>query len=191
MRNHPIAAFVTLVVLVGAFASLVMTGLNNAKEPTRTMEDPAERLRRQLQIGIALAEAERFESAEIFLFELAQKHPNVSAVWHNYGLVLYASRDLRKAQRAFQKARALDPDNWDAVAEMANLSKIDGDLDGALDLLESIPPGEGRVGTRLRLDPLWRDVASERIRKLKEKHDVVEGTSLRGQQLLEKGIGRH
>ena len=46
---------------------------------------------------------------------------------------------LREAQRAFE----IDPTNGDAISLLASKKATDGDLDGALKLLDTIPAGSG------------------------------------------------
>jgi tetratricopeptide (TPR) repeat protein len=185
VKNHPIAASIAFLVLAGGVASAAYYGVKGATS-NRDAAASESSLRHQLQVAIGLAKMEKFESAQELLAAMIEQHPEVGALWHNYGLVLSATSDLENAERAFDRARMLEPDNWDAVAELANLRRLNGDLDGALDLLDRIPVGAGRLTARLRLDPLWKGIRDDRLAALREKHGVPAETSVRGRQMIER-----
>jgi len=198
MKNHPIAGTLAFVALVGGLGYGVVTATRSSmrsaeggvsSEASSASEAAApsfEDLGEAIDFGIALARQERMDEALAHFEALTRIHPEAPAAWHNYGLALSAVRRYGPARTAFEKALALDPDFWDTTAELATLHVLEKDVSGGLDLLESIPPGEGRVGKRLRLDPVWQDVDDPRIGRLLQKHAAMEETSLRGTKAIDE-----
>ncbi|MEM1024908.1 MAG: tetratricopeptide repeat protein [Myxococcota bacterium] len=198
MKNHPIAGSLAFVVLVGGLGYGILTAtrssMHAASEPS-TMSDlkPSNgedseplSLGEAISRGIQLARQDRTDEALGHFEQLTRSHPDVAATWYNYGLALSAVRLYDASRTALERALALDPDFWDSTAELATLHVLEKDISGALELMETIPPGEGRVGKRLRLDPVWQEVEDPRIGKLLAKHPSIEDTSLRGTKAMDR-----
>jgi hypothetical protein len=124
------------------------------------------------------------------LEQLIEKHPNEPGLYLNLGIAQRAAEKLDDADRTFAKVLEMDPNDYDAMAERANIQKEKGNLDAAIDILEKIPPRGGRVDVRLRDDPLWFDVGDNpRVKALRQKHGIEDGTdtSLDLQRARKKG----
>jgi len=80
--------------------------------------------RAQLARAMALAEAATREA------------PNDPAAWKALGFVRSATGDIGGGMDAHRRAVALDPDAWDALMNLADLSDISGSREAALDYLE-------------------------------------------------------
>lgn len=186
MNNHPITATLAAAVLIGGLATLVVAGVRNgsraAEGPAHSQEeDERESLKRSFRTANILGRQGRFEEAKDLLRTLLENHPEEPGLWFNYGVALSALERYDEAEQAFEKTRELEPTNWDVLAELAALRKLQGQLDEALTLLEQIPQGEGRMAHRLRNDPLWTEVEDPRMDALVEKHVFAE-TSVRAKE---------
>jgi Flp pilus assembly protein TadD len=199
MKNHPIAGGLALIILVGGLGYGVVAAVRGSMRAAETSPSKSKSapdaeaaepsfasLGEAIDYGIALARQERMQEALAHFERLTRAYPEAPAAWHNYGLALSAVRMYGPARTALEKALALDPDSWDTTAELATLHVLEKDVSGGLELLESIPAGEGRVGKRLRLDPVWQDLDDPRVAKLLRKHATMEGTSLRGTKALDE-----
>ncbi|HJL40233.1 MAG TPA: tetratricopeptide repeat protein [Myxococcales bacterium LLY-WYZ-16_1] len=140
-----------------------------------------EQLKRQIRAGISFGQRGKLDEAEEVFAELAESHPDEAAVWYNLGVARSGLEDYDAAETAFERTRELEPDNWDVVAELATIRQLRGNTSGALDLLERIPVGEGRLSFRLREDPVWASGEGARFEALKEKHGGLE-TSVRAEE---------
>jgi tetratricopeptide (TPR) repeat protein len=175
MKEHPIAAGTFLIVVaggIGLFARAgIQSGAHHEKEAVRA------KLNQELDEVLNIARQEDYETAIQRLEKMIDDHPDMPGLYLNLGIAQRAANKLDDADRTFARVLELDPSDYDAMAERANIQKEKGNLEAALDILEKIPEGEGRLYLRLKEDPLWIEVAENpRMKALKEKHGAVEGT---------------
>lgn len=135
--------------------------------------DPDEGLRRQLRMAIFLGRQGEFEAAEQALLDLVNQHPDRSSLWLNLGVARVGGGKLDAAETAFKKALQLAPEDWDAVAELANVALERGELDAAVRIADRIPAQQGRMEARLARDLRWRKhLGDPRVQALREKHGL-------------------
>lgn len=187
MNNHWIWAGGFLALSVGGIAWGALNGIASGRadlhaeatqretEPSagEGRADPDGALRRELRTAIFLGRQGEFDAAEQALLSLAQRHPERASLWLNLGVARVGAGKLDLAEEAFGKALELTPDDWDAVAELANIALERGDLDAALVHARRIPAEQGRMAARLARDIRWQKVADDpRVRALREKHGL-------------------
>ena len=83
-----------------------------------------------------LIELDRTQAALRLSRAATRAHPQQAAFHEIRGRALMASGDLSAARQAFEKARALSPDQASTMAELAALSAQEGDPESALQLYE-------------------------------------------------------
>ncbi len=164
--------------LRGIAAGLEAQARRDAPDVAHTEPPPApeeDDLASRLRSAIFLGRQGELESAEAELVALAERHPQSSTVWLNLGVVRLAAERLDGARTAFERVLALSPEDWDAHAELAALELERGALEEALRIAGAIPPGAGRMPSRLRHDPRWtaRDEAPG-VQALRSKHGLGE-----------------
>jgi tetratricopeptide (TPR) repeat protein len=208
MSNHPIVGFGFLALVVGGIgygasqgvaASLATMAAHAAEEHAR--QEAEERARQEaekvahdakiqevMRAAVMAVQSENFDDAIKLLSQLAEQEPKDAAVWLNLGIAQRAAERWDDADASFQKVLAINPEDFDAVAERATVKKVKGDIEGALTLFESIPISEGRMLERLAYDPTFADLdKNERFQKLLEKHDAKAlRTSLLAEQAKEQ-----
>ncbi len=188
IKEHPIAAGAWLVLVVGGIGALATLGLQSSADNEKKTERGE--LNKELDEIIAAGRNGDYDVAIERLEEMIGKHPDEPSLYLNLGIAQRAAGKLDDADRTFAKVLEIDPNDFDAMAERANILRERGDLEAAIDLMEKIPPNEGRLNMRLREDPLWIEVATNpRVKALREKHGVTDetDTSLRMQRLKQKG----
>ncbi len=197
-RQHWIVAGAFLLVTVGSISLMVKKGIESGKASAKVEQDEIDRkallaeqeakriarnkLRRDMQNAIALARQGQFAQASAMLQILAENNPNKSSLWLNLGLAQVGEQKDAAAKVSFQKVVKLDAEDYDAIAELANIEKRGGKLGAALALLNKIPAYGGRMKHRLKHDPLWQDVLdNDGVKALRKKHglDAVGDTSER------------
>jgi tetratricopeptide (TPR) repeat protein len=191
MKDHPIAAGTWLLLIVGGIGFLGFTGLQSGAEHEKNAEKSG--LNQELEAIIDAGRRGEYDVAIQGLEGMIAKYPNEPSLYLNLGIAQRAAERLDDADRTFAKVLELDPNDYDAMAERANILREKGNLEGALELMDKIPPGKGRVNMRLRDDPLWLEVAEEpRVKALRQKHGIEEGddTSLHMQRMKEKGAAQ-
>lgn len=176
-----------LVVLAVIVALIIVASNPNSRlKDAASSESPRAGLIEDIRAGIDLGRQERYEEAVIYFSQLARAYPDEPAAHYNLGLALSAVERFEDARQAFERALELEPEYWDTTAELANLRMLEGDRAGALDLLESVPAGEGRLAFRLRYDPLWKSEKGPRMDALLAKHAEIPETSLKGAQKMDE-----
>lgn len=181
MKNHPIAAAVALLVMVGGLVALTVTQMRDAPteqpEPEDTSEE-AKALTRELREAVQLGMQGRVADAESALSLLAERYPREPLVLLNYGVALSGNEKYDEALSVFDRVLDLRPDTWAAYGEIATIHLLREDLDAAFEALDRVPPGEGRLAERLYKDPVWRQVDDPRFEKIRRRHREVPETSL-------------
>ncbi|MBK8012461.1 MAG: hypothetical protein IPK13_14010 [Deltaproteobacteria bacterium] len=169
MSRHWIAMVVFLGGAIVGIGSFARWGVERAAE-----KEQAESLRAQVAaiLGGSHDPAE-FPAMEKALSELLREHPENPTILLNLGILQGAQGQIDEAEASFSKVRGLDPQDYDALAELAAIAQLKGKTEAALDLLETIPPGKGRMVDRLRRDPNWIGLRSHpRMKALYEKHGL-------------------
>ncbi len=161
------------------FAAIVIIGCMALVFYSASSRPPAGDFAADLDAAIEMGVEGDLLAARQALERLVETYPQEPAAWMNYGVVLSGSGDHDRARKAFNEVQRLDPSAWSAQAEVATIALIEGDMEEALDLMEAIPAGEGRVAERLRVDPLWNRLENPRVRLLRIKHDLIPETSQR------------
>lgn len=159
------------------------------RAPATAGETDREALRKALATAIFLGRQGEFAAAVAALETLGQKYPDQPAVWYNLGVARSGLDDFEGANQAFNKAIELKPDDYDAVAGLADVALHRNDLDAALELAETIPVGQGRLRVRLKNGLMWvRHVDDPRVVALRAKHGLPgrENTSERVQKELQE-----
>jgi hypothetical protein len=187
MKNHPIAASVAFLVMISALGALTvsqMMGRSGSGHGETAADSPSEptveakQLARDIRAAVRHGMEGRLEQAESELAVLVDAHPSEPLVWMNYGVALSARQKYDEAEDAFERVLELRPETWSAHAELATIHLLTGELDEAIEALEVIPPGEGRLAERLHRDPIWRKVDDPRVEKLRRQHREIPETSL-------------
>jgi tetratricopeptide (TPR) repeat protein len=147
------------------------------------------KLNAELDQVLAIAQQGDYETAIQKLQQMIVDHPRQPGLYLNLGIAQRAAGKLDDADRTFAKVLEMDPNDYDAMAERANVQKEKGNVDAALDIMEKIPEGQGRIYMRLKEDPLWIDADNPRLNALREKHGATEGTdtSLHLERMKKKG----
>lgn len=187
MKEHPIAAGVWLILVVGGLGFLAKNGMEKSAEHREKEEK--QQINEELSKIIALGQGGKMKQAIEGLKELVVKHPEEPGLYLNLGVAHRAAGHLEEAEAAFEKTLELDPKDYDAMAERASILLEREKKEEAITLMEKIPQNEGRLRQRLRDDPAWARLAKEpRVKALREKHGV-EGydTSLHMQRMKQKG----
>ena len=143
--------------------------------PEPSPVDPETIIRTTMRDAIMLGRQGDLGGAEHALATLAEKYPDHGAIWYNLGIARMGLENTDGAIEAFDKAVEVDPEDWDAVAELATLALEKGEASVGFDKLETIPPGQGRMQARLLRDPRWKDHAeAPRMKALRTKHGIPE-----------------
>jgi tetratricopeptide (TPR) repeat protein len=88
-----------------------------------------------LAIGMALADAGKFERAEAFLAQALAQTPSDFNVLVNLGLVAWHTRNYERARETLQAALAQQPQNVDALYYLACVEQADSRTEAAIALL--------------------------------------------------------
>lgn len=180
MKDHPVAAIIALSVMLGGLGAFAAANVRRPVESPspEPAEARADALSRALRAAVQEGIEGRIDQAEIQLAELARAHPGEVLVWMNYGVALSGQGKYDEALGAFDRALELKPDAWAAYGEIATIHRLRGEDDRALDTLEKVPAGEGRLAERLHRDPIWRGLRDARLDALREKHGGAPETSV-------------
>lgn len=187
MKEHPIAAGVWLILVVGGLGFAAKAGMEASVEHRKHEEK--EQINAELSKIIEMGQRGKMDQAIEALKGLVAKHPDKAGLHLNLGVAYRAAGNLEKASAAFAKTLELDSKDYDAMAEQASILLEQKKPDEAISLIEKIPTNEGRLRQRLRDDPLWAGLAKDpRVQALRNKHGV-EGydTSLQMQHMKKKG----
>lgn len=146
---------------------------SHAPGPSRTESRAV--LQEKLRAAVFLGRQGEFDAALERLRALADAYPGEASIWLNLGIAYTGRGELDEAERAFQKVLEISPNDWDGMAEMANLALDRGNLEAALGYAERIPPGKGRMSARLARDERWREnLEHPRVMALRKKHGMAE-----------------
>jgi tetratricopeptide (TPR) repeat protein len=188
MKDHPIAAGAWLLLVVGGIGFLATSGLKSGAEHER--DAAKSELNKELEEIIEAGRRGEYDVAIKGLEAMIVKYPKEPSIYLNLGIAQRAADKLDDADKTFAKVLELDPSDYDAIAERANILREKGDLEGAVAMMDKIPAGAGRVNMRLRDDPLWLEVAEDpKVKALRQKHGVEEGTDTSLQMLRNKEKG--
>lgn len=144
------------------------------------------RMREEMKHAVQVGQADRFADAARLLEALQARYPQDTAVTLNLGLTYKALRQLDDADAQFQRVLALDPEDWDAVAERASVFKLKGDEAKAFELMASVPAGKGRMRERLMGDPDWAEAEDmDRLEKLRQTHGMGQRGDTAVRRLME------
>ena len=166
-----------------------ISGTHAEQESGNVPVQQREGLRAQMQAAIRLGQAGQLDQAVHALEDLAKKHPRQEALWLNLGIARGGVGDLDGAEKAFETVLALEPNDYDAVAELANIALEKGNLDEAIELAQRVPAGEGRMYERFKSDVRWRrHEGDSRVVALRARHGLSAppNTSERVQRDLER-----
>jgi cytochrome c-type biogenesis protein CcmH/NrfG len=163
MKRHygALIGFLALVVL------LISVGISKGLESQKKEE-----LRAGMREARDLVEAGKVSDGVERFRSLTHEDPENTAVWLNLGIALTASGDLASAKGAFEKVLQLDPKDYDATAELAQLRAQEGETASAFEALESIPSGEGQLKIRLDAEPWWSLRDDPKVQSLRKKHGL-------------------
>ncbi len=141
-RQHWIVAGAFLLVTVGSISLMVKKGIESGKASAKVEQDEIDRkallaeqeakriarnkLRRDMQNAIALARQRQFAQASAMLQILAENNPNKSSLWLNLGLAQVGEQKDAAAKVSFQKVIKPNAEDYDAIAELANIEKRGG-----------------------------------------------------------------
>ena len=78
-------------------------------------------------LGRASVESGESSHAIKLFGELLDKNPENAGMWFNYGAACLAGEQFADAEVAFRKALELDPEDLEAIHELANLIQLSGD----------------------------------------------------------------
>ena len=188
MKDHPIAAGVFLIVVASGIGTLASYGLQAGHDHERKAVKVE--LNKQLDDILDIARSGDYDTVIQRLEKMIEEHPSETGLYLNLGIAQRAAEKYDDADSTFAKVLEMDPNDYDALAERANIQKEKGNVDAAFDLLDKIPPRAGRIDVRLRDDPLWIDVADHpRMKDLRIKHGIETGTdtSLHMERMKKKG----
>jgi Flp pilus assembly protein TadD len=128
-----------------ACALLFSAGAALALPATERPFDPNDPLAAELDAARAAIAREAWAPAESRLDALTRAAPEVAELWSLLGLVRRKQGALDPAEAAYDRALALDPRHLGALEYMGELRLMQGDLQGAQDLLARLetlcPPG--------------------------------------------------
>ncbi|MCB9654549.1 MAG: tetratricopeptide repeat protein [Deltaproteobacteria bacterium] len=181
MSRHWVAMGVFLLGAVAGIGSLARWGImrGGEQEAASTHGDaPSRGEAPSLGAQVAAVLGGRHDPAEFpkmeqALLRLAREHPDNTTILLNLGILQGAQGRIEDAEASFSKVRDLDPEDYDAIAELAAIAELKGQTETALELLEKIPPQKGRMVDRLRRDPNWVGLRDHpRMKALYEKHGV-------------------
>lgn len=182
MKNHYVAAGTFLLLVFGGGGYLIWQGIQAQSH------DEREEVTAVLQNAVEYGQYGRYAEAAQILESAAEKYPGYSAVWLNLGIAQRAQGNLTSAQTSFEHALKANAKDWDAIAELATVQKLQGREAKAFSSLERVPAGRGRVKERLEIDPAWSAAQDgARLTALREKHGVSakENAALRPLQDME------
>ncbi|MBX2811185.1 MAG: tetratricopeptide repeat protein [Myxococcales bacterium] len=184
---------VTLALIIQGAVSGVGASLSRSHQQAKA-EQIADReaLKSAVADGIVLGEQGDFQGAMNVFEQLAVKYPQHAAVWLNLGIARGAMGNIIGAEAAFQWVLRMSPQDYDALAELANIALQRGDIGRAVALAKDIPMGEGRLRERLASDERWlRYQHDHRVVELRRQYGLpVVDTSERARKELERAMRR-
>lgn len=191
MKNHNFAAGAFLVIVIGGGGTLIGRAVMNqiAERNAQATEQERNDVREILKRAVERGQRGRYRETIQILEDAVPRYSHYSAIWLNLGIAQRAEGKLVDAARSFDRALQANPEDWDALAEMATVRKLQGRETDALGNLERIPSGRGRVRERLEADPAWAAADDAgRLAALRQKHGgvIARDTSVRRLQDLER-----
>ncbi|MBI2374566.1 MAG: tetratricopeptide repeat protein [Deltaproteobacteria bacterium] len=169
--QHPFIAGAFLVVVFSSAGLVGEAGLRRGREQARAAR--LEELDGRVLEAIKLGRTGQFAKARDILLEVVAEAPASSNAHFNLAVAHLGLGDKEHAKISLERARALDPMDWDAAVELAALELEQGNEDRALSLLESVPLGEGGMAQGTLLQSRWKPLReNQRTKTLFEKHLV-------------------
>jgi tetratricopeptide (TPR) repeat protein len=171
MSNNYVLSGLWLVATLGGIGYGGFTATKAARVQANDVEQKT--VVQEMRTAIDAANKGRYADAARMLEALQKRHPSSSSIALNLGIAYSALEQYKLAETQFQRVLAVNPKDWDAVAERAVVKAVSGDEPAGFGLLESIPVGKGQLDKRLAADPVWLNAKDKaRLATLRQKHGV-------------------
>lgn len=173
MSDNYVLSGLWLVATIGGigYGGYVATQASKEAQKVQIQEDVKEKMIE----AIRAANRGRFAEAARMLEGLQKQHPTSNSIALNLGIAYSALEMYDDADAQFRAVLERNPKDYDAIAERAVMKALQGDEPAGLELLETIPVGEGQLDKRLVADPVWLQAEDQaRVKALKDKHGVPE-----------------
>ena len=149
-------AGITVLILAGCvlLGGIYFAGTDQSNQASAQKK----KINKEISDAVSYGQAGDYKRALALLKQITDKHPKNTDGLYNYGVALRGVQSYAAADKVFQRLLEINPKDYEAIAERANLAVLQNDIEAGFDFLEQIPRGEGQLILRLRTDPQWKEL---------------------------------